>query len=129
MKNQKFTDEDFNTMYDYIKGHWYDHEGYSDLNLFLDEGYIDLAVRCICDSGAINSKLCYEYAKDTEKLIERFNKTLKQKDLDKQLNECLEGVEVWVNELNEHWFIDRESHFVTDEELQSWGFKKENYNE
>lgn len=118
----KFIEFDENEVCQYI-AMWRDSEGYSDINLFLDKGYLDLAIRTLVNAGSIDSERCYDEAKPMESFIEGMDKEYANYASD--LDECLEGVEIWVNDSNEHYFIDKSMYFVTDEELTKWGFKKQ----
>src|SRR5208283_4203610 len=89
----------------YAKG-WYDSEGWSDLNMAIDSGYTDLALRLLCDAGAIDSRNCYEEARSLEKAIETRMKKYTTKMYNKDSKACFDDAEVWVNpKTNEHAFI------------------------
>ena len=127
---RNFTDEDMDTMVNYIHAHWYDPNNYSDLNLFLDKGYEDLAIRSIVWSGAIDSNLCYEHVKEIEKLIETYYEQEikgKDKEIEKQLEECLADVTCYTNSFNETQFISKELHSISPQELHEWGYFEDDF--
>lgn len=102
---------------------WRDDDNYTDLNLFLDKGYLDLAIRTLIEAGGIDSRMCFDYAVEIEAFIEKRNKSYGKRQYQKDLSEALHGVECWVHrQSNEHWFIDKDMHYVTDEELRSWNY-------
>lgn len=102
---------------------WRDDERFTDLNLMLDKGLTNLAAYTLVYAEAINSSICYEDAASTERLIEELilNYTEKQKSVD--YSEFWKNTKCWVNNDNEHYFINSEIHFVDDDELREWGFK------
>ena len=124
----EFSIEDVEEMVEYIKTHWYDHDNYSGLNLFYEKGYDDLVIWYIMQTGAIDSELCYEYAKPIERMIEQYyeNFVLKS-NIQEQIDECLEDVTVYINPSNETQFISKELHgaFISEQDLNKWGFYKE----
>ncbi len=102
---------------------WVDQEGYSDVNLMLDKGLTDLAAYTLLHAGAINSDMCYDYAVPIEKAIETLveNYTDDQKEVDYE--EFWVDTRCWIDDSNEHYFINSAIHFVDDDELREWGFK------
>lgn len=121
MTKIKLSDDD---IFKYLESNWRDHEGYSDFNLALDLNLIEYAAKIIYDAGAIDSKHCYDWAKPYEQAIEKMLKkyTEKQERADREtlLNNC----EVYINDSNEHYFINESIHLVNSEDLNSWGFRK-----
>jgi hypothetical protein len=102
---------------------WRDQEGYSDVNLMLDKGLTDLAAYTLLNAGAIDSENCVEWATATEREIEKLVKAYKPKDREKDLKLFWEGTKCWIDESNEHYFINEDVHFVSDTDLREWGFK------
>src|SRR5271165_5035384 len=85
---------------------WRNDEAWTDLNMALDSGYTDLALRLLMDSGAIDSKNCYEDAQSLEKAIETRMKKYTKKMYNKDSKACFGDAVVYVNaDTNEHAFI------------------------
>lgn len=97
---------------------------YFELNIMLDKGLTQLAAYTLVEAGAIDSNHCFEWAKPTEVEIEELVKTYTRTQIDEDDKEFWKNVTCWVNAENEHYFIDSESHFITEKELKEWGFKK-----
>jgi hypothetical protein len=74
-----------NRAYEYMS-QWRDHEGWSDLNAFLDEGDIYLAANLLVEAGAIDSHNCYQEFKETEIYIESLAKRFRRMSKKKQKN-------------------------------------------
>ncbi len=102
---------------------WRDQEGFSDINLFLDQGYTMLAAKTLVEAGAIDPEFCFEDAKEMEAYILKQVEGYKKKQYNKDLKACMKNVTVWVNDSNEHYFIHPD-YFVDDADLIEWGFKK-----
>lgn len=113
-----------NDIYKYLKTNWEDTEGYSDFNLALERGLLEYAAWLIKGAGAIDSNACFDWAKPYERAIEAMLDGYTDEMCDKDRETLLKGIEVWVNEDNEHWFIDKQHHAVTTNDLIQWGFKK-----
>lgn len=111
-------------IHDYIKL-WYDSERWTDFNMAFDSGYTELACKMLQDAGAIDSNMCYDEAKPTEKAIERLLKKYTKKQHKKDLKAVFDNAEVYVNpNSNEHAFIKNgEVNYLLDEsEMREMGY-------
>lgn len=63
-------EEMLDKVYDYM-GQWKHEEDWTDFNIALNGGDIDLMAHMLVESGAIDSNRCYKECQKTEKLIER----------------------------------------------------------
>jgi hypothetical protein len=117
----KVTDD---VLYQYAKM-WYDYDGYSDLKIALDRGYLDLALKMLYNSGAIDSSMCFEWAKPIERVIEKLVKKYSTRAENKDRKECFDNnVKVWINAVTrEHWFLDiNDIGIPSNDELISYGY-------
>lgn len=103
---------------------WRDDENYTDFNLMLDKGLTLLAANHLVEAGAIDPAICYEYAKPIEEYILQCVENYTEKEKTSDFEEFWIGTVCWVGKSNEHYFINKEIHFIDDPELKSWGFKK-----
>lgn len=108
----------------YLSSHWRDDEHYTDINLMLDKGLIDLAAKTLIESGAIDSDMCYKNVQSIEKAIEELVSNYSKQQKETDLEEFWKNTTCWINESNEHYFINPDYHFVGDSELIEWGFRK-----
>ena len=103
----KFTD---NEVFNYMK-QWQSDQ-YTDLDIFLDTGYDDLAAILLVEAGAIDSNMCDTTHSEIEACIEGRVKKLKARKTHnklhgKQIDECLKDVQTFVcRECDAHQFID-----------------------
>lgn len=83
MKRVKLTEELINEAHNYME-QWVDSDQWSDLAVILNEGDTELAADHLVSAGAIDSKLCYEWAQKIEKVIERLAKDFRKLSYKKQ---------------------------------------------
>ena len=110
-------------IHEYLKTNWYDNEGWSDFNMAIDSGYTEYAAYLI--SGAINSELCYEYAKSIERSIEKLLRSYGSRKRQRDQNECFSNAKIYVNDSNgEYAFIknDYVDYLMSDDEMIRLGF-------
>ena len=104
---------------------WRDSEGFSDVNLALDRGFVEYAAYILDSAGAIDSRTCYESAQPTERAIERLLKRYTDKQRKRDLNALLKNTEIWVHrKTNEHYFVPRidVDYFVGADDLRRTGY-------
>jgi hypothetical protein len=115
-------DEILEEVHTYL-GMWRSDEDYTDVNLMLDKGLTHLAAYTLSQAGAIDSSQCFEWATATEREIERIVEGYTKEQRESDLEDFWQETRCWIDDSNEHYFINSEIHFVDDAELREWGFK------
>jgi len=113
-----------NQIYSYLKG-WYSLDQWTDFNLALDSGYLELAASLLIEAGAINSKGCYPEYENIEAAIEKKVKKYGKRNLNKDRKACFNSAEVWVNpNTNEHAFIRNSDidYLMNETEMRKIGY-------
>lgn len=113
-----------NQIYDYLKG-WYSLDQWTDFNMALDSGYLELAASLLIEAGAINSNYCYPEFQNIEAAIEKRIKKYGKRQLNKDRKLCFDRAEVWVNpDTSEHAFIRNSDidYFMNETEMRKIGY-------
>lgn len=66
----ELTEEQMDKAYEYMKM-WYDSEYFTDFQIYYNSGDIEVIAYELVDSGAIDSSMCFEWAKKIEKVVEQ----------------------------------------------------------
>lgn len=118
-------DEMLDKVYDYMR-QWKHEEDWTDFNIALNSGDLDLMSHMLVESGAIDSNNCYEECQKTEKLIERMARNFRrqsEKLRNKAYDSAFEGCNIYsCPECNHVSFVNDGNEELYEDELKTcWG--------
>lgn len=128
MSYQGYSDE----VSDYI-AQWINQETWCDLRVALDSGDLEVASDMICNSGAIDSRNCFEHARETELKIEGIAKKFRKLPVKSQTKRYAkvfkETLIIDCADCNHHSFVaDKNEELYPELKTQCWECGSKNIN-